>query len=999
MKTKKLNKSHQFWSMLRATIMPKKLLTLFTITFALMFSSVYAAQTGAIKGTVISSAGETVDGVEITASSNVLPKARTTVTKNGGDFNLPLLLPGIYQLTFKPSSGNEETITVEVLLNQTSNIEFTLGQSQKKSDNVLVVTGARIIQEHDSGLSTSLGEKVVEGVPTGQNYRDMLKLIPGVAYSELGVLGPNAGGSGRDNKYGIDGVDVSLPLFGNLSAEPSTQDIANIAIDRGAAKAIGFNRSGGFAINTISKSGTNEFHANVGITLQDKSFVANKDDADNTKFTLDQNWIKGSVSGPIIKDELFFYGSYYRPYVTRQNKETAYGPAKNFKSTRNEYFGKLTYQPISDLLLNGSYRTSKRNGRGESVGAFDADSTSSGSDATQDILTLDGSYFINDDTTIYVQYGTFDFNTKSSPDTIFGFQPTVGDNLDLNNLDQLGAFNVPDRALAGTDPVALSLIERFGYIDENGIRQGGGQIGGASTINLQNFSRDSFEFKLDHEMYVGDVSHRLHFGFQWKKGTEELSRLSNGWGSISYLGGIDLASDGVTPIFYRAITQQQSLIDANGAAIPFIVSGTRSYNLEFNDVIEYGDFTYNLGLLMSQDTLYGQGLKKNSANVSGFELAPGNKYKMHTMKWGDMIQPRLGVTWNYSDLDTVFVHFARYNPEASSLARAASWARNTRRSLNVDFDQNGNLIEVTGRRGSSGKFFQAGIKPRQITEFTIGTTKAITDQWYLRAHLRRREGKHFWEDAPNNARLRTYTSPFGNGQGGAPADIAALGLYIPELDDYRAEVGGSSFVIAELDKSYTTYNEFSLEATYKGERTYLNLSYVRSNYKGNFDQDSVSSNSDRNLFIGSSLLADGAGRFTWDGKKGRLFGDRPNVFKAFGYYTTDWDANLGFYFVFQSGDVWEAWNGRPYGFGSSTIRFIEPAGSRRSPSHWQLDLNYTQDFEIANDYVLQFRADLFNVFDNQTGYRYNPFVTSSTFGQPRSLINPRRLQLAVNLEF
>ncbi len=997
MKTKKLNESRHCRLLPGATMLPKKLLTLFTIFFALMFSSVYAAQTGAIKGTVLSSAGETVDGVEVIASSNVLPKARSTVTRNGGEFNMPLLLPGIYQLTFKTSSGAEETLTVEVLLNQTSNIEYTLGQQQQKSDNVLVVTGARIIQEHDSGLSTSLGEKVVKGVPTGQNYRDMLKLIPGVAYSELGTLGPNAGGSGRDNKYGIDGVDVSLPLFGNLSAEPSTQDIANISIDRGAAKAIGFNRSGGFAINTISKSGTNEFHANVGITAQLKSFVANKDNADGLEFKPSKNWIKGSVSGPIIEDQLFFYGSYYRPYETRQNKETAYGPVKDFKSSRNEYFGKLTYQPFSDLLLNGSYRTSKRNNEGENVGAFDADSTSSGSDAKQDILTLDGSYFIDDDTTIYVQYGTFDFKTNGNPDTLLNFQPTRGDNLNLSDITQLGSFLIPTRDSAGTDPVALALIEQFGYIDANGIRQGGGHVGAGSTINVQNFKRDSFEFKLDHEMYVGDVSHRLHFGFQWKKGTEELSRLSNGWGSLVYLGGTDTDSPGA---FYRAIVQQQSLQDADGATTPFIVSGTRSYNLEFNDVIEVKDLTFNLGVLVSQDTLYGQGLKKNPARVSGFQVAPGNRYKMHTMKWGDMIQPRLGITWNYSDLDTVFFHFAQYNPEASSLARAASWARNTRKALNVDFDQNGNFISSAPRRGSSGKFFQQGIKPRQITEFTLGTTKAISDQWYLRAHIRRREGKHFWEDTANNARLRTYTSPFGhNGIGGAPADIAALGLYIPDLQAFREDVGGSSFVIAELDKSFTAYNEFSLEATYQGERSYLNLSYVRSSYKGNFDQDGISSNPDRDLFIGSSLLADSPGRYTWDGKKGRLFGDKPNVFKAFGYYTTDWDANLGFYFVFQSGNVWEAWDGSLYGSRFDTIKFAEPAGSRREPSHWQLDLNYTQDFEFASDYVLQFRADLFNVFNNQTGYNFQQSLNSANFGQPRSLINPRRLQLSVNVEF
>ena len=363
-----------------------------------------------------------------------------------------------------------------------------------------------------------------------------------------------------------------------------------------------------------------------------------------------------------------------------------------------------------------------------------------------------------------------------------------------------------------------------------------------------------------------------------------------------------------------------------------------------------------------------------------------------------MIQPRMGITWRYNGEDTVFVNFAKYNPEASSLARAASWARNTRAALDVDFDINGNFLESEPRAGSSGKFFQAGIKPRQILELTIGTTKQVTDQLFVRAHARRREGSHFWEDTWNNSRLYgNYSSPFGHG---VPDDIAARGQYIPELDTWRNQIGGgSSFVIAELDGGYTSYNEFSIEAEWQGENTFIKGSYVWNHYYGNFDQDSVTAGNDANLFIGSSNLADARGRMLWDGKTGKLLGDKPHVLKLQGYYTTSWEANLGFLFVFQSGDVWEAWNGTPYGYSSDTIRFVEPAGSRRSPTHYQLDFNYTQDFEIMDGFTLEFRADLFNVTDNQTGYRYNPYEDDTTFGQPRSQFNPRRLQLSVNLDF
>ncbi|MFM7396126.1 MAG: hypothetical protein ACKO42_03290 [Gammaproteobacteria bacterium] len=109
---------------------------------------------------------------------------------------------------------------------------------------------------------------------------------------------------------------------------------------------------------------------------------------------------------------------------------------------------------------------------------------------------------------------------------------------------------------------------------------------------------------------------------------------------------------------------------------------------------------------------------------------------------------------------------------------------------------------------------------------------------------------------------------------------------------------------------------------------------------------------DSNTFIGSSFYADGPGQYTWDNKWGTLSGDRPHIFKMYGYYTTDWKANVGAILVAQSGKPWETWSSSFYGQGTGNASlasgaYAEPAGSRRSPSHWQLDLNYTQDFKIG----------------------------------------------------
>jgi hypothetical protein len=972
------------------------------LTGALMSAPVMAQQAGGIKGKVATEASSvSVSGVTVTASSNVMPKPRTVQTKEDGSYVLPALKPGTYTLTFTSADGSVREMTVDVLLDQTAKVDVAFEAVPTGSTEIIQIIGARISREGDSSLNNSLGKDVLDKVPAGQDYRSLLAIIPGVQYSEYETLGPSAGGSGRDNKYGYDGVDVSLPMYGNLASEPSTQDIAFVSIERGGAKAVGFNRAGGLSINTLSKSGTNDFHASVEYRVEPSSLAADKKvtDASPATYENDKTWFSANVSGALIEDELFFYGSYYGPEVTHDNSENAYGPVKDFNEDRDEYFGKFTWAPTDNLLLNLSYRTSDKEVVGDSVGNFGADSTSEGSSVTQDIFTFDGSYILGDSTVLSFQYSDFENKNSGRPDTVFsGVNPTINGSLDLNNLDQLGNFTVP---ILKTDEgfdneTAQVLIDTYGY-EQNGVMNGDGNVGGGKFFNNQDFFRESFEVKLDHEMDIGNTYHNIHLGFQWKESKEVLTRLSNGWGGVSYIGGLNTETgfESDSPIYYSASVYSNSLFSDE---LNPLTSSSEVINIEINDTIEHGDFTYNIGVLFSNDTLYGQGLKKNANTVSGFEAAPGEKYEMHNVGFMDMIQPRLGITWAYNEDDTIFANFASYNPDTTSLARAASWDRANQSTQVVYFDSAGQSLGYTEANGSSGKFFEDDLEARRTDEITIGMTKYFSNEFFMRTHVRQRKALHAWEDTWNGSRnYGQYDTPFGDG---VPDDIAAKGLYIEDLDVWRDQLGGgSSYVIAELDGSENTYYEWSVEGDYTGDNFYLNMSYVWSHYFGNYDQDITSTASDGNLFVGSSNLADGKGRQLWDGKYGTLNGDRPHVLKALGYYTTDWNADIGFNFVYQSGDVWEAWDGSLYGYSSNTIRYAEPAGSRREASHWQLDLNYAQSFNLSNDLVLKFTADVYNVFDNQTGYNYDPVVSSSTFGQAQTLINPRRVQLTVNVGF
>jgi hypothetical protein len=443
--------------------------------------------------------------------------------------------------------------------------------------------------------------------------------------------------------------------------------------------------------------------------------------------------------------------------------------------------------------------------------------------------------------------------------------------------------------------------------------------------------------------------------------------------------------------FYTARIQQQS----TGQAAP-INSDYESQSFEINDTIKYRSWTFNLGVMASQDVLFGQGLREDAGALSGFVAAPGNRYEMYKIPFSKMIQPRVGATWAYNTKDTVYASYARYNPAASSLPRAASWDRNlTGTFVDVHFDANGVSFAAVPVGSSSGKLFVPDLTPRTIDEYLVGTARQFGKGWSARLYGRHRRGSHFWEDTNNNAR-QAFNPPAG-----IPRD-----LYIPDLTAQLAQIGsGSTYVIAELDGAYSRFNEVTLETDWHSQdgKTQLNASYTWSEYYGNFDQDNTTTANDANIFIGSSFVADGAGRQLWDFKDGTLRGDRPHLFKAFGIRRLPWSALIGAWGVVQSGQPWEEQSYEPYrALTTSTSdvnRYAEPAGSRRSDTHWQIDLRYVQDFKLSGRLRAQLDAGLYNVFDTQTGYNINPFRSSAEFGRPRSYFEPRRLEIEAKLVF
>ena len=965
----------------------------------------FAQQTGSISGRAVATDGSPLPGVTVEARSNVLPQPRVTTTDENGNYRLPALIPGDYTLTFTLAGMQSVTRKATVLLSQNATADVKLGL-QGVSESITVTAQAGLVEKSSTALQNGISQTQIQTLPLVQNYGDLQKLVPGVQYSQDNVRGPSAGASGQDNVYLFDGANITMPLFGVLLAQPNINDIAQVNVTRGGANAVDFNRAGGFQIDSVSKSGTNKFSGTLSYQVQNHSFVADQVGTQNLSFQNNKSWANVNLGGPILHDQLYFYGSYYRPYAQRANPANLYGSVPEYHDVRTEEFGKLTYTPAASWLFNGSYRNAHEIEKSKiAFTTRTAPTAGTGFESRTKLGNLEGSKIINPQS-----YATFKLSSFSQPgfgraDFLSSAVPstTIGTQLDIANLAQLGQVTVPLPIAGNTAQNAFvqPFINKYGFTcpqdaAARGLSCTPGQPAGGGIVGFGVNARDNDAFgrragQIAYNYTLGtNLTHDLHAGYMRETAYENLNRVSNGWGSITIPAGVGAAGTcpasacgTATPAFFVASFAAQGI-----GALPVIHSEYHSQNVELNDTIHWRNWSFNVGVLDSNDTLYGQGLKK-ADNVAGFVSSPGTKYKMHEFTWSQMIQPRLGATWAYNGRDTVFASLARYNPPANSDARAASWDRGLVQTVNAYFDANGKLIGVDPVGSSSGKWWQDGAKPPEIKELLLGTARQLTNTWSAKLYGRARKGDHYLEDTNNNARVAFQPPP------GIPQE-----LYVPNLGNAAtpgtirnaiaagcggsSACAGSSYVIANLDGAFTKYLEATGEVDWRGSKALLHGSYTWSHYYGNFDQDysttSTSGTNDAAIFIGSSNIGDGAGRQLWNFKNGKLRGDKPVVLKLYGTYFLPWNASTGFLGVLQSGQVYQLESALAYrnltSSTSDTDRYAEPAGIRRSPMQSDLDLNYTQTIGLIRGFNLQIAVDLFNVLNRQTGYNFADRVST-----------------------
>jgi hypothetical protein len=321
-----------------------ELLAAFLLMLLLPTGSSHAqsANTGALTGTVTDPSGRVVPGAHVKAINEATGEVREVTTVDRGDYLIPLLPPGMYRIEVSsPGFANVIATGIRVSVTETAHLDTRLSISQVSQKVVVEAEGQSALAETESSaLGRVTNDQTITSLPlVTRNYTQIIGLSPGVAQdvtnsAELGrgnggtTFGPSSsnpfvpagfnvdGARFTDNNFQMNGVPINdVAGFGTASggvAIPNPDTIQEFKVQTGQFDAT-YGRNGGANVDLITKGGTNKFHGSAFEYLRNKvlnanDFFFNRNGVPRPDLT--QNIFGGTVGGPIIKNKLFFFGSY-----------------------------------------------------------------------------------------------------------------------------------------------------------------------------------------------------------------------------------------------------------------------------------------------------------------------------------------------------------------------------------------------------------------------------------------------------------------------------------------------------------------------------------------------------------------------------------------------------------------------------------------------------------------------------------------------------------------
>ena len=583
------------------------------------------ASTGNVYGTVTDESQAVLPGVAVTRSGAF--GSRNTTTGAAGEFRFLNVDHGVHKLAVSLTGFSTVTRDVTVTAGTNVTVPFTL-KVASVAETVTVQSETPVVDTKKTGTSTTISKAEMEDVPSSRDPWALMRTIPGVLVDRVNVAGSESGqqsnfiGKGADPKdatWSLDGVVVTDMSAIGASPTYFTYD----SFDE-VSFATGGNdvrvATGGIGIGLVTKRGTNAFHGSLNGYFTNDSLqwsnlpdelvgdprLRGSDKADHTDQLADYSV---DIGGPILKDKLWFYGSYEKNDIRIRNLRQLPD-----KTVLKNYLGKVNWQATGNDMISLFYFNGEKLkiGRAGSAASF-------GLPDTAGTLWDQGNFYPGQPH----GFSKVEWNHVFGPSFFLsakGSYYSTGFTLDSEG-DDANPFII--------DNVA-------------GVARG--------TSDTRSFSRPMYTANLDGNYFVSGMggNHELKFGGSWRRTDANSTRV--------YPGGA-----------------LQLIVNAGGANrarfIRDTATGTRTeYTTAYlADTFSRGRLNLNLGLRFDHQT--GTNLP---TSVSAHPLIPNELPGLDYPGGGDGVDwndlsPRIGLTYalDESRKTVVRASFARYAGQVS----------------------------------------------------------------------------------------------------------------------------------------------------------------------------------------------------------------------------------------------------------------------------------------------------------------------------------------------
>jgi len=541
-----------------------------------------------ITGTVRDASGSPVPGAKVVVSNAALGLTRELTTTDAGVYSAPALVPADdYQVTVTKqgfSTYLAENVSLRVGDNVNLNIFLAVGVISQK---VEVTSATPIIEDTKTELSGVVDNAMVHGLPVNGRRIDQFVLVAPAVTSDATFGLVTFRGLAGGNSFLIDGNDTTNQYYNEnagrtrVNAQISPEAVQEFQVLSGTFSAE-YGRAAGGVLNTITKSGTNDFHGtyfwlfrNRTLDAIDRYSVVNGQPFNSPEV---RQQFGGSIGGPIVKNKLFFFF----------NQE-----------------GQRRRAPITDTVINSSVNAATESWLGCAAPATAAQCAAANSVLprmfglaprllNQDLYFLRFDYRPNERNSFSASLNYLKWVAPNGIQT--GLSSTTGQGVGANGLD-----SVRDRygKMAWTYVPTGSIVNeaRFGWFkdrqadDFNPSDQAGYPIGnvalsvaGLSTLGGYNLlprinpSENRFQYADTLSWVKG--AHTFKFGVDISRTEDFSNSLTNRFGSYTYANvtafAEDFTSPAAGPSHYSSYVQAfgNPIVDTTITDLGFFVTDT-----------------------------------------------------------------------------------------------------------------------------------------------------------------------------------------------------------------------------------------------------------------------------------------------------------------------------------------------------------------------------------------------------------------------------------------